>query len=285
MNFRALIPIKRFREPPPVVAVVNLGGVIGQMGLARNRLNITTLAEPLERAFKLSHLKAVALAVNSPGGSPAQSALIAKLIRDLAQEHEVPVLAFAEDVAASGGYWLACAADEIFAQDNSIVGSIGVVTSSFGFPELLKRLGVERRLYTSGERKALLDPFQDEKPGDVKRLKGIHKDLHEGFKEMVRQRRSGKLNAPDKELFSGEFWTGRKALELGLIDGIGDMRAVMRERYGDKVKFKAVQQRRPWWRWRASSAAAWPAPGDGGTWAGELLAAVEERLFWNRFGL
>ena len=278
------LPFARLRKPPPVVAVVRLAGVIGRVGPWRGGLSLGGLAPALERAFKLWNLKAVALAVNSPGGSPVQSALIANRVRALASEHGVPVFAFAEDVAASGGYWLACAADEIYADENSIVGSIGVMSGGFGFVDLIKRAGVERRLHVAGERKTLLDPFLDEKPDDVARLKAIQHDIHESFKAMVRQRRGARLKAREEELFSGEFWTGRRALELGLIDGLGDLRTILRQRFGEDVKLRPVFGRPRWWRRRFGFAGA-DAETDPADWAARVLAAIEERLLWGRFGL
>ena len=279
----ARLPIERFRNPPPVVGVLRIAGVIGQLGPMRRGLSLAGLADAIERAFKFRNLRAVALAINSPGGSPVQSALIAGRIRALADEKGVPVYAFAEDVAASGGYWLACTADEIFAAESSIIGSIGVLTSGFGFAGLIRRLGVERRLHTAGEHKAMLDPFLAEKPEDVERLEGIQREVHESFKTQVRERRGARLAAPEDELFGGEFWTGRKARELGLIDGLGDLRTVMREKFGDHVRLRPVVVARPWWRRRLGRDAEWrEAPAD---WAASLLASLEERLWWNRFGL
>ncbi|MBL6928034.1 MAG: S49 family peptidase [Rhodospirillales bacterium] len=276
MDFTSLI--SKFRKRAPVVAVLPLSGVIGQAGSARKGLNMASLAGPIERAFKMRNLKAVALAVNSPGGSPVQSALIAKRIRALATEKEIPVVAFAEDVAASGGYWLACAADEIFADPNSIIGSIGVVSGGFGFPELLKRLGVERRLRTAGDSKAMLDPFSREKAEDTEHLQGILSEMHENFKEMVRAHRGDKLKKKGEDPFSGAIWTGNKALEMGLIDGIGDLRSVMRERFGEKVKLRLVRVEKGGWLRRKLGLSA-------GTWADELLGAIEDRMRWGRFGL
>ncbi|HJN23058.1 MAG TPA: S49 family peptidase [Rhodospirillales bacterium] len=283
-SFEDLNPLTYFREPVPTVGVLRLYGVIGMPGHMRRSLSLAGLARSIEKVFKFRHLKAVALAINSPGGSVAQTALIAKRIRSLADEKEVPVFAFAEDVAASGGYWLACASDEIYADENSIIGSIGVVSGGFGLAGLIKRIGVERRLYTAGEKKALLDAFQRAKPEDVKTLQEMQSEVHESFKQMVRERRRGKLQAEEDELFSGRFWTGRKAQELGLIDGIGDLRTVMRERFGDKVKLRPIALRRSWWQRRSGifSGAAAAGPAD---WADGALAAVEERLWWNRFGL
>src|SRR6185295_15691782 len=211
----------RFRRGP-VVPVVRLSGVIASGGLLGNRgLSIETVAPLLKRAFDTKGAKAVALTINSPGGSPAQSALIGQRIRLLAREKGVKVIAFVEDVAASGGYWLACAADEIIVDPNSIVGSIGVISAGFGFQDLIARFGVERRLHTSGERKSMLDPFRPETPEDVERLHRLQAEIHEGFKGWVRERRAGKLKGDDAMLFSGEFWTGRRGLDLGLVDGLG----------------------------------------------------------------
>ncbi len=289
MDLRSLLarlPITRFKHPPPVVGVLRLSGIIGGFGPLRSGMTLAGLETVIERAFKLPRLEAVALSVNSPGGSPAQSDLICRRIRDLAEEKEVRVFAFCEDVAASGGYWLACAADEIYARETSIVGSIGVISAGFGFPELLQRLGIERRIHTAGDRKSMLDPFQAEKPKDVARLKGIQKDLHDSFQALVRERRGERLKGGDKALFGGEFWTGRKAVELGLIDGIGELRQVMRARYGDKVVLKRVDRAPPWWRRRFGLAGLGPPPRpEPRDWVTGLLAAVEERALWSRFGL
>jgi signal peptide peptidase SppA len=258
----------------PTVAVLRLDGVIGGRGLARRGLNLAGMADAIERAFKLRHLSAVALAVNSPGGSPVQSALIAGRIRALAEEKEIPVYAFCEDAAASGGYWLACAGDEIYAQGASIVGSIGVVSAGFGFPDMLAKIGVERRVHTSGVRKAILDPFRPENPDDVDQLKEIQEDVHEQFIEFVRARRGDRLDASDDVLFSGEFWTGRRALALGLIDGIGDLRGVMRDKFGEKVRLRVVGGRRGWLERRFGLNAV-----------DALLDGMEARALWWRFGL
>ena len=280
------------RNRPPVVAVVRLSGTIGGMGRLRpGGLSLAGLAGPLERAFKLRGVKAVALAINSPGGSAVQSALIAQRVRTLSAEHKLPVTAFVEDVAASGGYWLACAADEILAQEASIVGSIGVVAAGFGFTGLLDRIGVERRLHTAGDRKAQLDPFKPEDPVEVARLEKLLRDIHESFRGMVRERRAGRLRASEEELFSGEFWTGRRALELGLIDGFGEIRGVMRARYGDGVKLRVVGGRTSLLRrlMRGSDvplSAGRLDPADlASDLAAGIVAAVEDRLLWSRYGL
>jgi len=271
----------------PLVSVVSLSGVIGAMGGFRSGLSLASVEPVLERAFKPKKLKAVALAINSPGGSPVQSALIAKRIRALAAEKDVPVFAFAEDVAASGGYWLACAGDEIFAESSSIVGSIGVVSGGFGFPELLKRYGIERRLHTSGDKKAMLDPFSPEKAGDIKHLKALQAEIHDDFIGMVKERRGTRLIGVDKEVFSGAFWTGTKAKELGLIDGLGDLRSVMRDRFGDDVRLRPIKAHQSFWKRRFGGAELQNGLGVGfGQDLGDgLLGAVEERMIWNRFGL
>jgi signal peptide peptidase SppA len=284
-NLLRHLPIERFRHRPPVVAVLRLNGVIGLRG--RRGLSLAGKAGAIERAFRLGGLAAVALSINSPGGSPVQSALIFRRIRQLADEKSIPVLAFAEDVAASGGYWLALAGDEIFAEDASILGSIGVVSAGFGFDELLRRLGVNRRLYTSGERKALLDPFLAEDPKGVERLTALQRDIHGSFKDIVRLRRGARLKGDDGTLFNGDIFTGRGALAHGLIDGIGDLRGTLRARFGDKVRLRVVdpEKRRflfglPGFARSRNEFAASP-----GEFIGDLLATVEERLIWNRFGL
>ncbi|HJQ58935.1 MAG TPA: S49 family peptidase, partial [Vineibacter sp.] len=232
------------RTPPPLVPVVRLSGVIAAREAFGRSLSLVSVAARLERAFKLRGAKAVALLVNSPGGSPVQSALIGRRIRLLAEEAELPVHVFVEDVAASGGYWLACAGDDIHADAASIVGSIGVLSAGFGFQRLLERWGVERRVHTAGATKAQLDPFRPEDPEDVARLRRLQDDIHADFKAWVRERRGVRLKGDDATLFEGEFWTGRRALELGLIDGIGHLRDVLRARYGEKVQTPLVGERR-----------------------------------------
>jgi signal peptide peptidase SppA len=268
----------RFRRGP-VVPVVRLSGVIASSGLLGNRsLSIETVAPLLKRAFDMRGAKAVALAINSPGGSPVQSALIGQRIRLLADEKNLKVIAFVEDVAASGGYWLACAADEIIVDPHSIVGSIGVISAGFGFQDLIGRIGVERRVYTSGERKSLLDPFRPQKPEDVERLTRLQAEIHDGFKDWVRQRRAGKLNGDEQLLFSGEFWTGRRGVQLGLVDGLGELRSTLQARYGAKVNLPVIGPRR---RLLSRFGLGLSVDGIGpGT-----LAALEERLHWQRFGL
>ena len=272
-------------DPPPRVNVLRLSGILADSNSPlRGGLSLNALAGPIEQAFKGRNLKAVALAINSPGGSPVQSALIARRLREKAEEAEVPLIAFCEDVAASGGYWLACAADEIYADENSIVGSIGVVSSSFGFQEAIAKLGIERRLYTAGEKKVLLDPFQEADPKDVERLKDIQKEIHEAFKTLVRERRGGRLKGGEKTLFSGAFWTGRTALEHGLVDGLADLRGELGRRYGEKLQPRQVARKKGLIPRRLGMEAGFGFP-EPESWGAGLLAAAEQRALWSRFGL
>ena len=268
----------RFRRGP-VVPVVRLSGVIASGGLlGRAGLSIETTAPLLARAFAQRGAKAVALTINSPGGSPVQSALIAQRIRLLANEKKLPVIAFVEDVAASGGYWLACAADEIVADGASIVGSIGVISAGFGFKDLITKMGIERRVHTSGENKSMLDPFRDENPEDIERLKRLQSEIHDGFKDWVRERRGSKLKGEDSMLFSGEFWTAKRGLEFGLVDGLGELRSVLQARYGAKVHLPVIATRRRLLsRFGLGSGIDSIGPA--------MLAALEERAHWQRFGL
>jgi serine protease SohB len=279
-----LVP-RRFRSDIPVVPVVRIAGVIGVVTPLRPGLLLSTIARSLERAFETPRARAVALIINSPGGSPSQSHLIFRRIRQLAEEKKIPVLAFVEDVGASGGYMLACAADEIICNDFSIVGSIGVVGASFGFHDLMEKVGIERRLYTSGDRKVMLDPFLPEKPDDVKRIKAIQKDIHDHFIALVKERRGSRLNGADKTLFSGEFWTAQKAIELGLADRIGDMRSTLRERYGDKVHTPLISAERSLFGRRLPGVNLADALTRQPGLADDLISALETRAVWGRYGL
>ncbi len=283
-GLRMLLPA-RFRTDMPVVPVVRLSGVIGVSTPLRPGLMISTAAKTLERAFSVRNARAVALLINSPGGSPSQSHLIYRRIRDLSAEKKIPVIAFVEDIGASGGYMLSCAADEIICDQFSIVGSIGVVGGSFGFAKLMNKLGVERRLYTSGEHKAMLDPFLPEDAGDVKRLKAIQKDIHERFIALVKERRAGKLKGPEKTLFSGEFWTAPKAIELGLADSIGDLRSVLRARYGEKVRMPLISAERSLFGRRLQGVGLAAALAGQPGLADDLISALETRALWARYGL
>ena len=262
---------KRFRRSW-YIPIIRLDGVIGSSGqFGGGGLTDHTLAPVLEKAFEMPRIKAVALIINSPGGSPSQSSLIAARIRRLAQKNKIPVIAFCEDVAASGGYWLACSADEIFADENSIVGSIGVISASFGFHELMSRQGIERRVYTAGEDKSVLDPFRPEKKQDIAKIKKIQVAIHENFKNYVMISRGKKI---DKDLVcTGEFWDARKSLELGLIDGIGHLEPLLKDRYGDKVEFKIISRKKPLFS-RLSKAMI-----------NSLVGATISKLYFSRFNL
>jgi signal peptide peptidase SppA len=280
----------RFFKRSPVVPVIRFAGPIGFVTPLRPGLSISAVSGGLERAFTLSKAPSVAMVVNSPGGSPVQSNLIFKRVRQLAEEKKKKVYTFCEDVAASGGYYLAVAGDEIYADPSSIVGSIGVISASFGFDKAIARLGIERRVYTAGENKGLLDPFQPEKPEDVARLKAIQKDVHDVFIGVVKDRRAARLKGHDSELFSGAFWSAPKALELGLIDGVSDLRSKMRELHGEDVQLKLVPFgpggwlsrlfRLPRLRRAASSESGLPL-----ALADDLVSAIEARALWSRYGL
>ena len=273
-KLRALV----LKNQPPKVAVISLHGVIGSGGRGKSAgIQLQGMEEYITKAFALNGVKAVALSINSPGGSPVQSALIYNKIRREAAKHNLPVYTFAEDVCASGGYWLACAGEEIYAMESSIVGSIGVVAGGFGFHELIQRHGIERRIYTAGKSKAMLDPFKPEKPEDVEHLKSLQADVHESFKALVRDARGERISKDEDTLFSGSFWSGKKALELGLIDGLGDAETILREKFGDKVKLVPFIPNRSWLKDKL-----------GMTFARDLaesvIDAAESRAHWGRFG-
>ena len=285
--FRRLLP-KSMRPDGVTIPVVRMTGTImAGGGQFRPALSLATTAGQLERAFAFKDAPAVAISINSPGGSPVQSRLIHKRIRDLAAEKNKKVLVFVEDVAASGGYMIAAAGDEIFVDPFSIVGSIGVISATFGFPELLKKVGVERRVYTAGANKSVLDPFQPEKAEDVERIKALQVDMHESFIDLVKQRRGDKL-ANDPDLFTGLFWVGKKGVELGLVDALGDMRGVLKSRFGDRTQLKLITQPRGLFGRRLGifgSRKSVSADDIAGAAAQGLIDAVAERALWGRFGL
>ncbi|MAW51587.1 MAG: S49 family peptidase [Geminicoccus sp.] len=272
---------------PGRVNVLRLHGVIsptksnGPLGGGGPVLNLETLAADIEKTFKPANLSAVALLINSPGGSPVQSNLIAARIRQLADEKGVPVIAFTEDVAASGGYWLACAADEIVADPASIVGSIGVISGGFGFTGLMERLGVERRLYTAGENKSRLDPFSAEKDSDVEWIKSLQLDLHEIFRRFVELRRGDKFKTEDpRSLMNGDVFLGERALELGMVDSVGDMRSTLRARFGDAVQIKLVNKPK-----RGLPLLGLLGSRSGGDPLASALSSLENRALWGQYGL
>jgi signal peptide peptidase SppA len=278
----------RLRRGMAVVPVVRLSGVIGAVTPLRPGMSLTGVAKTLERAFATKNAKAVALMINSPGGSPVQSRQIYLRIRQLAAEKKLPVLVFVEDVAASGGYMIACAGDEIFCDPSSILGSIGVVGGSFGFQELIKKIGVERRLYTAGEHKAMLDPFLPENPEDVARVKALQREIHAIFIALVKQSRAGRLKGADDVLFTGEYWAGETSVSLGLADAIGDLRSTLRARYGDKVLTPVIAPATG----MLSSLLGRKSAGAGTLTAlegiaalpDELISALETRAIWAKFG-
>ena len=285
---KSLLP-KSWTKSRPLVPVLRLAGAIGVSSSPfKPGLALSTVASAIDKAFTMRGAKAVAIQINSPGGSAVQSTLIFKRLRALAEEKDLKVYVFAEDVAASGGYMLACAGDEIYADKSSIVGSIGVIAATFGFPGLMEKIGVERRVYTAGKSKDTLDPFLPEKAADVKRIKAIQVDIHEAFIDLVKSRRGDKLDKTATDLFTGEFWGGQKAVELGLIDGISDLRTKMREVYGEDVRFKLVAPSTSWFR-RKRSVSSSTDGFDFRLWpeglAADVLSAVEARALWSRFGL
>ena len=267
---------KRFFSKDVNIPTLRLTGVIGQAGIARSGLTITGIEKLVDKLFSDKKAPAVALIINSPGGSPTQSSLIAEKIINLAKEKNKKVYAFVEDVAASGGYWLACAADEIYVDLNSIVGSIGVISPGFGFVDLIKKIGVERRVYTSGKSKSFLDPFKEEKKEDIDRLKSIQEQIHENFIEYVKSRRGSKLlTSAEDEIFSGLFWVGKKGVDLGLADGIGSINQIIREKYGNKAKIKIIDQKKSFLQKRLSSSIN----------NNDIFNRLEEMIMWSRYGL
>src|SRR5213595_185973 len=278
----------RLRRGAAVVPVVRLSGLIGAVTPLRPGMSLAGVARTLERAFSIRSAKAVALVINSPGGSPVQSRQIYLRIRQLATEKKLPVLAFIEDVAASGGYMIACAGDEIFCDPSSILGSIGVVGGSFGFQELIKKMGVERRLYTAGEHKAMLDPFLPENPEDVARVKSLQREIHAIFIALVKQSRGARLKGADDVLFTGEYWAGETSVSLGLADSIGDLRSTLRARYGDKVLTPVIAPASGMLSGllgrRSPGAGAMGALDGIGALPDDLISALETRAIWAKFG-
>jgi len=261
-----------------IIPHVRLTGVIGSAGRFKQGMELANLRDILKKAFSLKKITHVAISINSPGGSPVQSHLIYSYIRQLAEEKKVKVLIFAEDLAASGGYFIACAGDEIFANSSSIIGSIGVISASFGFKDLIQKIGVERRVYTAGKNKSTLDPFVSEKEEDVKRLKNIQLELHADFIKIVENSRGSKLKDPEKNnIFTGEFWTGKTALKLGLIDGIGNADQILKEKFGDKVVIKNFEKRKGFLAKKLSSSISDPLD--------KIVNNLEEKSMWQKFGL
>jgi signal peptide peptidase SppA len=273
---------ERFRGA--VVPVVRLSGTIGAVTPLRPGLTLSGVSKLLEKAFETKRARAVALVINSPGGSPVQSHQIYARIRQLAEAKKIPVLVFVEDVAASGGYMIACAGDEIFCDPSSILGSVGVIGGTFGFQDLIKKVGIERRIYTSGDHKSSLDPFLPENPDDVARLKAIQREIHDSFIDLVKASRGARLQGDGSYLFSGEYWAGERSVKLGLADGIGDLRSVLRARYGERVRMPVIAPKSG-----LLSTLAGKKPGAGAMigagFADDLISALETRALWTRYGL
>ena len=265
-----------FFKKKKIIPHIKLSGVIGNVGKFKQGIDFAGQEEIIKKAFSLKKISAVAISINSPGGSPVQSHLIYRFIREQAQKKKVKVIVFAEDVAASGGYLIACAGDEIYANSSSIIGSIGVIYSSFGFKDLIKKIGIERRIYTAGKNKSTLDPFLEENNEDIERLKNIQLDLHKDFIDVVEESRGSKLNKTSGiELFSGEFWTGKKAKDLGLIDGLGNADQILRKKFGEEIEIKKFGKTKGWLAKRLSSSE---------DYADKLISILEERSIWQRYG-
>jgi signal peptide peptidase SppA len=285
-SWRRRLNPKTWFKRGPLVPVLRFDGIIGAVTPLRPGLSLATTAAAIDKAFAMKGAKAIAVQINSPGGSPVQSTLIFRRLRALAEEKKMKIYVFAEDVAASGGYLLALAGDEIYADASSVLGSIGVVSASFGFHELINRIGVERRVYTAGANKVTLDPFQPEKPQDIERVKAIQQDIHGAFVGLVKERRGANIEKAGDQLFTGEFWSGIKALDLGLIDGLADLRGKMRELFGPDVRFKLVTARSAW-PWRKPSVSVAAAGALRNFPAGlsdDLISSLEARAIWSRFG-
>ena len=265
-----------FLKKKKIIPHIILSGVIGNVGKFRQGIDFSSQEEIIKKAFSIKKSPAVAISINSPGGSPVQSHLIHDLIKSQAIKNKKKVIVFAEDVAASGGYLIACAGDEIYSNSSSIIGSIGVIYSSFGFTELIKKIGVERRVHTAGKNKSTLDPFLDEKKEDIERLKNIQIDLHKDFIEVVENSRGSKLQKTEEEIFSGEFWSGRRAKELGLTDGIGDANQILREKYGENVIIKKFEKSKGWLSKKLSSS---------NDQLDQLANILDEKSIWQKYGL
>ncbi len=273
------------KKPSKTVAILNLHGVIGahNIGLRKANLSLSSLKKDIDKTFDLSGLKAVVLSINSPGGAPVQAELIAKYIIDKSVEKKIPLYSFVEDIAASGGYWLACCGQEIYASRSSIIGSIGVISSGFGFVNTIKKLGITRRIITQGKNKSIYDPFLPEKDKDKEIIKSVQKDIHDEFKKLVKNSRKNKLKSSEEKLFSGEFWSGSKALELGLIDGIGDIYATMKEKYGKNIEFQTIEKEEGWLKRKLGISSN--SNNNYDSICDSLLCKIKETFYFNRFGL
>ena len=267
-----------------IIPVVHISGVIGNIGGLRNGVTISSVENLLEKAFKIKNVPAVAIIINSPGGSPVQSSLIYKRIRSLASKKKVKVIFFVEDVAASGGYYIACAGDEIYVDENSIIGSIGVIYASFGFEKLIKKYGIERRIFTTGKYKSILDSFQKQKLSDVKKLKSVQMEIFKNFKNVVLESRNRKINRKNQNIFSGGFWVGKEAIKLGLVDGIGDLKTTMEKKFGKKLKYLVIKPKKSFVKSILSKSFFSKEFLDTKKIISDIIAYMESRNIWGRYG-
>ena len=267
-----------------IIPVVHISGVIGNIGGLRNGVTISSVENLLEKAFKIKNAHAVAIIINSPGGSPVQSSLIYKRIRSLASKKKVKVIFFVEDVAASGGYYIACAGDEIYVDENSIIGSIGVIYASFGFEKLIKKYGIERRIFTTGKYKSILDSFQKQKLSDVKKLKSVQMEIFKNFKNVVLESRNRKINRKNQNIFSGGFWVGKEAIKLGLVDGIGDLKTTMEKKFGKKLKYLVIKPKKSFVKSILSKSFFSKEFVDTKKIISDIIAYMESRNIWGRYG-
>ena len=273
-----------FLKKKKIVPVVYISGIIGNIGALRNGITISSIQDLLEKAFKIKNSAAVAIIINSPGGSPTQSSLIYKRIKKLAKKNKTKVIFFVEDVAASGGYYIACAGDEIYVDENSIVGSIGVIYTSFGFDKLIKKYGIERRIFTTGKYKSILDSFQKQKLSDVKKLKSIQTEIFKNFKEVVLKSRDRKINIQNKNIFSGSFWAGKEAIKLGLVDGIGDLNTIMEKKFGEKIKYIPIKPKKSFLKGILSRSFYFKDLVDTKKTISDMMEYMESRNIWGRYG-
>ena len=273
-----------FLKKKKIIPVVYISGIIGNIGGLRGGVTISSVESLLEKAFKIKNSSAVAIVINSPGGSPVQSSLIYKRIKNLAKKNKTKVIFFVEDVAASGGYYIACAGDEIYVDENSIVGSIGVIYASFGFDKLIKKYGIERRIFTTGKYKSILDSFQKQKLSDVRKLKSIQAEIFKNFKEVVVKSRNKKINKDNKDIFSGSFWSGKQAIKLGLADGLGDLKTTMEEKFGKKIKFITIKPKKSFIKSIFSKSYYTKDLVDTKKFINDIMSYMESRNIWSRYG-
>ena len=273
-----------FLKKKKIIPVVYMSGIIGDIGGLRKGITLSSIEDLLEKAFKIKKSAAVAIIINSPGGSPVQSSLIYKRIKKLAKKNKTKVIFFVEDVAASGGYYIACAGDEIYVDENSIVGSIGVIYTSFGFDKLIKKYGIERRIFTTGKYKSILDSFQKQKLSDVKKLKSIQTEIFKNFKDIVLKSRIKKINKQNKNIFSGSFWTGKEAIKLGLVDGIGDLKTIMEKKFGEKLRYVSIKPKKSFLKGILSKSFYSKDLLDTKKIINDMMTYMESRNIWGRYG-